>query len=126
MPPITMIYKEQYAQILDQGDVPFAIIKKLVQHYEYIPSDVIYAVMTDDRRMGIGNLSIRYTNEEIAAHDISMKFAGLGWPVFGNMETQLKFLAGNIRRSATGFLWFVVGIPVGVVGATVGYFLGLN
>lgn len=106
--------------------IPEDVIVRFYERYGAPSPELTEAILSDDNRMGIGKLSIDYTNEDIRRHDKEMFLAEHGFPITTNLETQAEFLEENVKRAVSGILWGIIGVPVGVVGGVGGYLLGVH
>lgn len=109
-----------YSVALRNAGVSPWIVDALGEKYPDIPGHIIYQIVNDDRRMGIGNLSIPYSNPEVSDHDTCMLLDRLGYRITTIAETQGRFFGGTILRGLRGAGFASVALPIAVVGSVVG------
>lgn len=105
--------------------IPEDVIDRFYKRYGAPSPELTEAILNDDNLMGVGKLSIPYTNDEVKRHDIEMLLAKLGYPITTNLETQGEFVEETLERTGKAVVYAVLGVPIAVVGGTVGYFLGV-
>lgn len=94
------------------------VILKLYKKYGNIPDYVVEALEKDDRLCGIGVFTAG-TDPECAEHDTEMLLKELGFPVSGNLETQMRF-AGAYAAAGVAAAIMVVKAPIFAVLGSVG------
>lgn len=100
--------------------IPEDVIVRFYERYGAPSPDLTEAILSDDNRMGIGKLSIPYSNLEVKRHDIEMLLDKLGYPIRSIAEIQIDFAADTLERGAKGLAFATVAIPIAVVGSVVG------
>lgn len=109
-----------YSIALRNQHVPEWIIERLGVLYEDIPGHIIYELIEDDNRMGIGKLSVPYSNEETRTHDLVMLLHKKGYSIETNFNAQKQFALDTLERGVKGLGFAAVAFPVAVVGSVVG------
>jgi hypothetical protein len=100
--------------------IPESIIRAFYDKYG-VPSPELTEVLIKDKvTIGLGKLSLPYTNPEITMHDYRMLLAKLGWPVASIAETQTDFAIETLKRGAGGLIFGVLSPGIALVGASVG------
>lgn len=103
-----------------EAKIPEQIIRAFYDKYG-VPSPELTEVLIKDKvTIGLGKLSLPYTNPEVTMHDYRMLLAKLGWPVSSIAETQIDFATETLERGAKGLAFATVAIPIAVVGSVVG------
>lgn len=100
--------------------IPENIIREFYDKYGVPTPELTEALINDDRMIGIGKLTLPYSNDEIIQHDIRMLLSKLGWPISSAVQIQTDFAADTLERGAKGLAFATVAIPIAVVGSVVG------
>ena len=100
--------------------VPEDVIRRFYERYGEPSPELTEALLSDDRNMGIGMLTIPYSNPEVAQHDCEMLLAKMGYPISNIAETQGRFFGGTLLRGVKGAGFATVAIPIAVLGSVVG------
>jgi hypothetical protein len=103
-----------------EGGVPADITRKFYELYGVPSEKLTFLMINDDKRIGIGWLSLPYSNQEITSHDLRMLLARENLPIASVIEIQSDFLGGTLWRGVKSLAFAIAAVPVAVVGATVG------
>lgn len=117
---MNLIHRDQYSEIWRQENIPLGIIKLSVERYEYLPSDLVYKMVTDDVLAGVPPLNIPYTSAAVALHDKCFLMKKAGYPISDNLETNLDLLVRETGQVAKNILLAPVMLGVGVIGSVGG------
>lgn len=103
-----------------EAGVPASITRKFYELYGMPSPRLTKLIATDDRRIGIGWLSLPYSNYEITAHDLKMLLDREDFPIDSIITINAEFLGDTLWRGVKSLVFAIAAVPVAVVGATVG------
>lgn len=103
-----------------KNGIPEDIIIRFYQKYGEPPLALTYKILTDDNRIGIGKLSLPYTNDEVTHHDLEMLLSKFGYPITSIAETQLDFATKTLEHGAGDLIFGVLSPGIALVGAGAG------